>query len=57
MDPNTALQAMRRAIRIMHRGTDEEREHAGVELADLVTGLDEWLTRGGFLPTEWQASR
>lgn len=26
------------------------------ELADLVSALDEWITKGGFLPAEWTRS-
>jgi hypothetical protein len=31
----------------------EAQEDDAVELAELTHALDEWLTKGGFLPTEW----
>jgi hypothetical protein len=27
------------------------------ELVELVDSIDEWMTKGGFLPTEWSALR
>ena len=61
MDPDAALK-MIRAIskRILHT-TDNEgglanqsiRDDA-VTLSELVQGLDEWITKGGFLPADWR---
>lgn len=27
---------------------------AAIELAELVSGLDDWISRGGYLPADWQ---
>lgn len=46
MDPNATLAAIREIT-----GRDE---HADPELAELVDALDQWLSKGGFLPAAWQ---
>jgi hypothetical protein len=61
MDPNANLEAMRRvAERILNYRDDvtpmEVAGDAG-RLADLVVALDEWITKGGFLPKEWQPKK
>ena len=43
MDPNATLLAIREAV------TNNE----FAEAAKLFDGLDYWLTRGGFLPSDW----
>lgn len=50
MDPNAALAQIRDEVHeiLTDRNPDPER------LAELVNGLDEWLTNGGFLPDGWQ---
>lgn len=61
MDPNTALQRIREltaAINQQH-WTALSRDPGGTvtmaaELAELVEGLDEWLSRGGYPPTAWK---
>ena len=59
MDPNTALEYIRRAAAEITRLMDaEETDFAevavkGEVLADHFTALDEWLTRGGFKPSDW----
>ena len=39
--------------------TDDITKKAGlaIHLAELVEALDDWLTRGGFLPEEWGVGR
>jgi hypothetical protein len=52
MDPNAALVSIRELVSLLVDSpfaTPQE-----TELAELVQGLDEWLTRGGFLPTAWE---
>jgi hypothetical protein len=51
MDPNTTLAEIRHlAATIL---SDEDQLTNAVELAELVTWLDEWLATGGFLPEAW----
>jgi hypothetical protein len=49
MDPNAALVAIRKEVtRIM-----SDPNASGFDLAELVEGLDEWMSKGGFGPKEW----
>lgn len=52
MDPNANLERIRVLVRNALRGDGDDDETA--ELADLVEGLDEWLSAGGFLPKAWE---
>lgn len=57
MDPNETLRQIR-AIQQEWMGYDAataKREAWSVaeRLAELTGALDEWMTRGGFLPTAW----
>lgn len=60
MDPNATLMELR-ALAQAHM--DEGPEETGLDVADavrmaeLVQALDEWITRGGFLPDAWQKGR
>lgn len=57
MDPDATL-AQIRALIIQHQTSSEEMSTGdAADLVDLVDSLDEWLTKGGFLPTEWNALR
>lgn len=53
MDPDAALKRIREILSDdgWHHGA--HREALGFELTDLVTGLDQWLTTGGFPPAAW----
>ncbi len=55
MDPDTALaEALDLAVRLI----DEEAEDGDdVRLAELIVGLDRWMTRGGFMPDGWSQQR
>ena len=55
MDPNEAL---RRIREIVEKTYDKEMSSASVEemfndLVDHFEALDDWLTKGGFLPNAW----
>lgn len=60
MDPNETLTAIRciiRAAELDDINGDRDNEGANlVALTELVTALDEWLSTGGFLPTDWQTA-
>jgi hypothetical protein len=47
MDPNTALAEIRDLAK--NASTYDEWHR----LAELVTALDEWISKGGFFPREW----
>jgi len=55
MDPDANL---REPQTIAHRIIENHYTQDDAErLADLVSAMDDWLCRGGFLPREWEASR
>jgi hypothetical protein len=56
MDPDAALAQIRELI-IKQQTECELSESDAADLVELIDGLDEWLTKGGFLPTEWNALR
>ena len=49
MDPNETLRLIRANVDNGER-TDVD---SYVELVELVHALDDWLSRGGFLPDDW----
>lgn len=68
MDPDRALNAIRECLLNASKVIDNNDDAFDwsacpldlVQLSrvvDLFTGLDEWLTRGGFLPSDWQGER
>ncbi len=56
MDPEQALKDARDALAGFRQGVCEDArwqlEQAG-QLADAFEALDGWLSRGGFLPSDW----
>jgi hypothetical protein len=60
MDPNATLKEMRWLAAWLTsteaHDPDEEAMNAD-RLAELVKALDGWLSRGGFLPSAWEAPR
>lgn len=55
MDSNAALARIREVVQELDGETDEFKYgQLGEELCQLVQGLDEWLSRGGFLPQAWE---
>lgn len=66
MDPNETLTRMRDAMAALRTALEEDGpddvdelvggdpiEDAAVDLLDAVEDLDEWLTKGGFVPDAW----
>jgi hypothetical protein len=68
MDPNEALKNLRykveRMISFIDSIPEKQRDEYPVKLdnflttsseaCDLFCGLDQWLTKGGLLPTDWR---
>lgn len=55
MDVNVILAKLRAAASLV---LDSEDESAyATALAEQVEALDEWLSKGGFLPADWDAKR
>jgi hypothetical protein len=71
MDPETTLQIMRETVKQFQRIYDDssQGEHAtnsgadnalidlGDTMAEAFSALDEWLSRGGLKPEDWNATR
>lgn len=60
MDPNEALRQLRMVTENAHvidYGNHREVTELLRDMIDHVSALDEWMTRGGFLPTAWEAHR
>lgn len=55
MDPNANLKEQRRIVKRLQDDTlnADDRLHYAERLADLVEALDNWLSNGGFPPTDW----
>lgn len=49
MDPNETLNTIRAEVHEILFGDKPDPD----ALAEAVNNLDEWLSRGGFLPNEW----
>jgi hypothetical protein len=49
MDPNAALDQLRELL-TGNDGSIDDYERA----AEVFDGLDEWLSKGGFLPSAWE---
>lgn len=55
MDPNTALQNLREDIARFEEQVAIEPQSLGEQIIDQFKDLDEWLSKGGFLPEAWRA--
>ncbi len=52
MDPDTALaEALDLAVGILD---GEAEDGDDVRLAELIVGLNRWMSRGGFMPSAWE---
>lgn len=62
MDPNTRLEELRDlAMMVALSGGDMDRTapypQAAIDLAEKFEELDKWITKGGFLPAQWQQGK
>jgi hypothetical protein len=62
MDPNIALEDIRKAIASTaidpsRTDFDDVLYQAGIVAFDAFEALDEWLSKGGFLPSAWVNGR
>jgi hypothetical protein len=57
VDPNQNLREQRRLVAEIQRVSvccvGDMDSSLGEELAELVKALDEWISKGGFLPSAW----
>jgi hypothetical protein len=56
MDPDATLAQIRELMATHHTHNDLGEEETA-QLVELIDALDEWMTKGGFLPTDWNARR
>jgi hypothetical protein len=54
-DPNANLAELRSLAPMILSGSFEA--HDAERMAELIEALDEWLTKGGFLPDAWKVNR
>lgn len=55
MDPNETLKRGRTAAQAVNDAPNlVEMEHEAETLAEAFVSLDEWITKGGFLPKPWE---
>lgn len=50
MDPNATLRRLRELCAL------DNCHLFAVEIADLFEALDEWISKGGFLPEDWKVA-
>lgn len=53
MDPNATLTELR-ALTAANQDREFVSDHVCARIIELTAALDEWLSRGGFLPTAWE---
>lgn len=56
MDPNANLEELRKLIEAYALGNGEIDAADVVRAFELMDALDEWLSKGGFLPKAWERS-
>lgn len=56
VDPNEALKQIRTLIARLKDARVEPDYRDAAQLANRVEALDQWLSRGGYLPREWGAA-
>jgi hypothetical protein len=58
MDPNAVLASIRELVADYYKWSDADEGYlcreTAIELCGKIEGLDSWLSKGGFLPTDWQ---
>jgi hypothetical protein len=57
MDPNANLREIRELVKSGNATNDAGNDigaHDASRMVELVEALDEWITRGGFLPDRWE---
>ena len=59
MDPNATLEQLRQlAVQVLNPDREDALvDEAAEEMAELVRALDDWISRGGFLPAAWSRGR
>lgn len=55
MDPNETLRQIRDLVVALSESADVDSD--GFRLAERVSALDTWLSRGGFLPEWWRKNQ
>lgn len=57
MDPDAALQILREALSVAREAADGDSNDAEIEawqeVGDAIENLDDWLSKGGALPSGW----
>lgn len=58
MDPNATLRELRRLAQAVHDGAVDlsDMESHSFVMADAISAMDEWISKGGFLPEDWDGA-
>ena len=56
MDPDAALAAAREAAALADEATNGARLESALEALEHYQALDEWISKGGFLPRAWAST-
>lgn len=54
MDPDQALKDIRHYVNVVERDGGESAPATADALVESFRALDDWLSTGGFLPSDWQ---
>jgi hypothetical protein len=54
VDPDEALKKVREALKYYRAMKAERNDEPGDDIADAFEALDQWLSKGGFLPDDWR---
>mgnify|MGYP007011099275 CR=1 FL=1 len=59
MDPNETLAELRELVTLQRKGKvhPDKADYYVRMVSDLVEALDEWLSKGGFMPEDWDKRR
>jgi hypothetical protein len=55
MDPTATLNAIRLLVQAIELSSSMQNlAELATDLAEVVSALDKWMAKGGFLPTQWR---
>jgi hypothetical protein len=55
MDPTATLNAIRLLVQAIELSSSMQNlAELATDLADVVSALDQWMAKGGFLPMQWR---
>jgi hypothetical protein len=55
MDPDTTLAILRKGCEMVSRMEEDDVDPVLADMVEAFESLDEWLSKGGFVPRDWSA--